>query len=123
MHTHVASVQDFGHYRTWGPGLAYVGMPGLASVAFGIPYNRCRFGKPWELKDDPRGWAAAYAEYLAKRLLVDERFYNAALKLHGKTLLCYCTRKAQNRGVEVACHARILAETVELMFHAGEASE
>lgn len=118
--TNVSSVQYFGHYSTWPSNVRYVGMPGKASRAFGIPDKKAIFGKPWHLLDDPRGWATAYVEYLVKRLASDIEFEGRVRLLHGSMLLCYCTKKQADRGVEVQCHARILAEFVELLYHQGE---
>lgn len=117
MHTEVSSVQVFGQRDRWPEHVAYVGMPCKPSRAFGIPDAEGIFGKPWSMFHAP-DWEIVYSDYMAKRLLVDEAFALAVKSLHGKTLLCYCSRKAEQRGVEVACHARILAEYVELLFHA-----
>lgn len=118
MHTEVSSVQAYGQRATWPEHVVYVGMPGKASRAFGIPDHEAIFGKPWHLVDDPRGWPTAYCEYLANKLNTDALFAQRVTALHGKTLLCYCTRKAEQRKTEVRCHARILAEYVELLAHA-----
>lgn len=116
--TQVGSVQDYGQRATWPAHVVYVGMPGPAARGWGITDDIAGpFGKPWALKNDPRGWAPAYAEYLAARLLADEQFAAQVRALHGKTLLCYCTAKARKRGTEVACHARILREYVEMLTH------
>ena len=114
--TEVSSVQVYGHRSTWPEHVVYVGMPGKAASAFGISREDAGpFGKPWHLLDDARGWAAAYVEYLCKRLNSDETFRAQVKALHGKTLLCWCSRKQEQRGTEVACHARILAEFVEML--------
>ena len=118
MHTTVASVQHVGPRQTWPQDHVYVGMPGKASRAFGIPDAEGIFGKAWSLLEDPRGWAVAYSDVTAKRLVADEAWAAKVKDLHGKTLLCWCTAKEQQRGTEVQCHARILAEYVELLFHA-----
>ena len=118
MHTNVSSVQDYGNRKTWPNDVVYVGMPCNASRAFGIPDEEGLFGKPWALKNDPRGWAAAYSDMMAARLLVDAEFAARVRQLHNFTLLCYCTAKSRREGVELACHARILAEYVELLYHA-----
>lgn len=109
--TTVGSVQD-----GFGPNAVYAGMPCRASRAFGIPDAVCIFGKPWEYAHKPN-WAALYVEYLCKRLTVDAAFAGRVSELHGKRLLCWCTKKARDRDTEVPCHARILTEIVELMFH------
>lgn len=116
MATTVSSVQYFGQRSTWPDNVVYVGMPGPAARGFGISDDEAGpFGKPWEFRYDPRGWAAAYVEYLARRLLFDQRFAEQVKALDGKMLLCYCTRKAEQRGTEVACHARILREYVDML--------
>jgi hypothetical protein len=88
-------------------------MPGKAASAYGIPFGEGVFGKPWGLVNDPRGWPVAYVEYLVSRLAADARFEAQVKGLAGKTLLCWCTKKARDRQTEVACHARILAEFVD----------
>jgi len=117
MHTEVSAVQSVGRFETWGAAFVYVGMAGKASRAFGIPDEVCLFGKAWSLLDDPRGWPAAYSDLMARRLLTEPKFAAQVRSLHGQTLLCWCTAKAQARGVEVKCHARILAEYVEMLEH------
>ena len=105
-----------GHRERWPADAVYVGMPCDASVAFGIPPAEAGvFGKPWRLKDDPRGWPAAYVEHLVRRLLREPSFEALVRALSGKLLLCWCTSKQAKRGVEVPCHARILAEFVDLL--------
>jgi len=114
MHTSVASVQDYGPRDTWPESVVYVGMPGNAARAFGIADDMAGpFGKPWKLLNDPRGWLPAYREYLQNRLENDSEFARAVANLHGKTLLCWCTRKREQRKTFVECHADTLAQTVE----------
>lgn len=114
--TEVGSVQDYGARSSWPPEVIYVGMPGNAARAFGILDHQVGpFGKPWALKNDPRGWAVAYVEYLCARMLAQPEFEAQVKALHGSTLLCWCTKKARDRKTEVACHARILAEFVDML--------
>jgi hypothetical protein len=115
--TSVGSVQEYGQRALWPQHVVYVGMPGPTARGWGIPDAEGSFGKPWAFKEDPRGWAAAYCEYMAKRLITEPEFAQAVKALHSMTLLCYCTRKAANRGHEVPCHARILREYVEMLHH------
>jgi len=119
-HTQVSSVQFFGNWTTWPDTVVYVGMIGPASNAKGIPTGLGQYGKPWAFRDDPRGWPAAYSDYVAGRLLNDAPWADRLKSFHGKTLLCWCTAKQQQRGTEVPCHARILAEYVEMLYHADD---
>ena len=112
MHTIVDSVQHFGQFNSWPDHVIYVGMPGHASRAFGIPDFAGVFGKPWTCLNHPLGWETGYLRYLVGRLANDTNFREAVTALHGKTLLCWCAAKDAPR-----CHAAILAEFVELLFH------
>lgn len=112
----ISSVQTMGRFGSWSDNCVYVGMPGPAARSYGIPDASVGpFGKPWHLKQDPRGWAPAYVEYLCTRLTRDAKFEASVRALHGRTLLCWCTAKAESRGHEVACHARILSEFIEML--------
>jgi len=113
LHTTVSAVQTVGHRETWSADHVYVGMPGNAARAFGILAAEGQFGKPWACMNDPRGWTVAYNEYLVGRLSDDRKFQQAVRALHGRTLLCWCAAKGAER-----CHAVLLAEYVELLFHA-----
>jgi hypothetical protein len=117
MHTEVSSVQFFGAQKFWPEHVVYVGMPGRAQTAFGITMGTYCFGKPWSFLEDPKGWERAYLDYLVDTLRGSTPFREAVRNLHGKTLLCWCASKQKQRGTEVKCHARILAEFVELLYH------
>ena len=113
MHTTVSAVQHFGQFANWPERCVYVGMPGRPSRAFGIPDSIAIFGKPWACLDGPTpDWATNYLRYLVARLDSDPDFYVAVRSLHGKTLLCWCAAKDAPR-----CHAVILAEFAELIWH------
>ena len=106
--TTLSSVQQVGRPDRWTPDMVYIGMPGRAARAFGIPDIAVPgFGKPWACKDDPRGWQIAYREYLWNRLNTDPQFRTAVRALHGKTLLCWCTAKGN------ACHGEILIRAID----------
>lgn len=114
MATRLSSVQSVGHISTWKPDMVYIGMPGQAARAFGITDDQVPgFGKPWACKDDPRGWLPAYREYLFHRLESDLAFREAVKALNGKTLLCWCTAKAERRGTRVVCHGETLMRAIE----------
>ena len=113
MHTTVSAVQFVGQYANWPENVVYVGMPGKPSRAFGIPDSRGFFGKPWACLNSPLGWETAYLRYLVDRMAASHSFQEAVRDLHGKTLLCWCAKKDAPR-----CHAMILAEFAELLFHA-----
>lgn len=113
MTTTVSSVQIYGQRATWPADVVYVGMPCKPAIAFGIPFSEGLFGKPWECRDDPRGWLEAYREYLWDRINSDGDFALAVRALHGKTLLCWCTAKAAKRGTRVVCHAETLVAAIE----------
>lgn len=114
--TTLTSVQTLGSIDKWPAGCIYIGMPGNAARAFGITDNLVGpFGKPWHLLKDPRGWAAAYHEYLVTRMAHEASFERAVKSLYGHTLVCWCTAKQAKRGEEVACHGRILLELVEML--------
>lgn len=114
MKTRLGSVQTMGPRGTWPVDAVYIGMPCKASAAFGI-IGDPGFGKPWACKQDARGWQVAYRSYLYGRLLVDEEFAGRVRALKSKLLLCWCTAKAEKRGVPVACHGEILREAVILL--------
>ena len=117
MHTQVSSVQRYGQFKYWPFAVIYVGMPGNASRAFGIPDRAGIFGKPWECLQSPLGWQTAYVRYLVARMAADPKFELAVKNLHGMTLLCWCEAKPN----ATHCHAHILAEFVELLNgHGGE---
>ena len=110
VHTFLSCVQQVGRPENWPPDTTYVGMPGNAARAFGITDSTVGpFGKPWYLKQDPRGWAPAYVQYLVERMAHDPSFEDAVRSLHGRTLLCWCITK------KAPCHGRILLEFVELL--------
>lgn len=111
-HTNVSSVQFYGQFERWPENAVYVGMPGKAATAFGIPANLGIFGKPWETLNHPEGWQTGYLRYLVGRLSNDSEFEQAVKNLHGKTLLCWCVAKNAP-----ACHAFLLRELVELLAH------
>jgi len=116
MHTKVSSVQFYGQFSTWPADAFYVGMPGKASRAFGIPDAAGMFGKPWECLNSPLGWQTAYLRYLVARLSEPDGLFEFNVRrLHGKTLLCWCAKKDAP-----FCHAMILAEFAELLHHASE---
>jgi hypothetical protein len=112
MHTPVSAVQFFGKFPDWPAHVAYVGMAGNPSRAFGIPDAAGLFGKPWACANSPLGWPRAYLDYLILRLAADQDFQDSVRTLHGKTLLCWCAKKDAPR-----CHAMILAEFAELLYH------
>ncbi len=116
MHTIVSAVQFFGRFETWPTNVVYVGMPGKPSRAFDIPDHRGLFGKPWACLNHPLGWETGYLRYVVDRMAKDHNFQMAVRNLHGKTLLCWCAKKDAPR-----CHAVILAEFAELLYH-GEMS-
>ena len=111
--TTVSSVQHFGRRALWPRQAVYVGMPGSAATAFGIPRNEGLFGKPWDCLRHPLGWQTGYLRYLVDRLSKDPWFEGQVKALHGRTLLCWCSAKGAEH-----CHAQILAEFVELLNHA-----
>ena len=111
MHTGVTAVQFHGAWNTWPSDVVYVGMPGKPSQAFGIP-NPAIFGKPWACLKHPLGWQVGYLRYLVQRLANDAEFEEEVLALHGRRLACWCLAKDASH-----CHAFILAEFVELLFH------
>lgn len=115
MHTRVSAVQFYGQFADWPQNTIYVGMPGNASRAFGIPDEATGFGKPWECLKSPLGWQTAYLRYLVARLASDRIFEEMVRSLHGRTLLCWCAAKPS----ATHCHANILAEFVELLYHGG----
>lgn len=109
-HTSVTSVKLTPDWRVR-PDHVYVGLPGYggASEAEGI------YGKPWSLVRDPRGWRVAYREYLIKRIQTEPEFRAAVMRLHGRTLVCWCKGKA---GVaDPDCHGDMLAAMAEYLFH------
>jgi hypothetical protein len=107
-HTRVSSVMLHRFWRN-DPNAVYIGMPGYAGQTEGP------FGKPWECLRDPRGWRAAYAEYLDKRLENDPAFRARVTTLHGKTLICFC--KGSKRGLDADCHGDYLAKRIEELTH------
>ena len=111
--TTVSAVQFYGQFKDWPLGTTYVGMPGNASRAFGIPDEATGFGKPWECLRSPLGWQTAYLRHLVDRLASNPVFLESVRSLHGRTLLCWCAAKNAP-----FCHAHILAEFVELLNHA-----
>ena len=111
--TTVSAVQLHGRRALWPRQAVYVGMPGKAATAFGIPASEGLFGKPWDCLRAPEGWPTAYLRYLVHRLATDPWFEGQVKALHGRTLLCWCAAKDAPR-----CHAEILAEFVELLNHA-----
>lgn len=115
MHTQVSAVQFYGRYETWPENVVYVGMPGRPSRAFGIPDIAAIFGKPWGCLNHPDGWPTGFMRYLVGRMRIDFVFENAVRNLHGKTLLCWCAKKDAPR-----CHAVILAEFAEMLYHQQE---
>lgn len=118
LHTLVSSVQTAGRPDHWTTNMIYIGMPGKAARAFGITDEAAGpFGKPWALKEDPRGWLIAYREYLWNRLKADTAFREAVRGLHGKTLLCWCTAKRTQRNAWVECHGDTLAKATEWLNH------
>lgn len=112
MHTTVSAVQFFGQRSNWPENAIYVGMPGNPSRAFGIPDTEGQFGKPWACLNHPAGWPTGYLHYLVDRLASDPMFQAQVRALHGRTLLCWCAKKDAPR-----CHAMILAEFAELLYH------
>ena len=113
-HTSISAVQILGRPETWPAEAVYVGMPGKAARAFGIPDQAVGpFGKPWACLNDPRGWAHAYREYLYLRLVRDAAFREAVKALHGKTLVCWCASRPSAQ----TCHAQFLAKAVEWLNH------
>jgi len=115
MHTTVSAVQFFGPADVWPEDAVYVGMPGNPSRAFRIPDAEGRFGKPWACLNHPLGWQTGYLRYVVDRMAKDDYFERAVRNLHGKTLLCWCAKKDAEH-----CHAVILAEFAELLYHAYE---
>lgn len=114
-HTSVSAVQFFGRFETWPKNVVYVGMPGNASRAFGIPDDMAIFGKPWEtLKDPVRSWPEAYKDLLVLRLR-NPQYADVIKALHGRMLLCWCAAKNAEH-----CHAMILAEFIEMLHHEGD---
>lgn len=111
MTTVVGAVQTFGKRKAWPEDAVYVGMPGNASRAFGIPDSEGLFGKPWATLKHPLGWQTGYLRYLVNMLKQDPAFRSDVKALHGKTLLCWCVAKP----TATHCHAFILAEFVELL--------
>jgi hypothetical protein len=86
-------------------------MPGRPADAFGIPQQESIFGKPWNCLDHPLGWQTGYLRYLI-RAMNSPAFEQSVRNLHGKTLLCWCAKKDADY-----CHAMILAEFAELLYH------
>lgn len=111
-HTDVGSVQQYGQRAKWPDNVVYVGMPGKAAQAFGIPFHEGRFGKPWNTLEHPLGWQTGYLRLLVLWLTVDEKFREDVRNLHGKTLVCWCVSKGSTH-----CHAFLLREFVELLWH------
>lgn len=94
----------------------YVGMPCRYTRAHGMEdYTVGSFGKPWACLNDPRGWRAAYKEYLLARVTTDEDFARSVLALHGHALVCFC--KGGKRGSDPDCHADMLASFSERLYH------
>lgn len=126
-HTSVTSIRMLQKtYRTrWNidvlindPGLVYIGMPGRAAFAAGLPDEAIGpFGKPWACLQDPRGWQVAYREYLWNRLKSDPDFALAVRDLHGKTLVCWCKGKRPEHGGDDHCHGDILSKAAEWLYH------
>jgi hypothetical protein len=112
-HTQVSAVQLVGQFDHWPTNVTYVGMPGKASRAFGIPDGLGLFGKPWACLNSPLGWPTAYNQYLVGRLANEPWFEEQVRALHGRTLLCWCVAKPDAE----RCHAFILREFVELLYH------
>lgn len=112
MHTKVSAVQFVGQFDSWPADVTYVGMPGKPSRAFGIPDGIAVHGKPWACLDHPLGWPTGYLRHLVARMARDPEYVEAVRALHGQTLVCWCAKKDAPR-----CHAVILAEFAELLFH------
>lgn len=115
--TKVSAVQFYGQRDTWPAHVVYVGMPGKPSRAFGIPDSEGRFGKPWACVNSPNLWGAAdwqtaYLRYLVQIMEAHPNVMKAVRDLHGKTLACWCAKKDATH-----CHAVILAEFAELLYH------
>ena len=110
--TSVSAVQFHGRFEDWDESMVYVGMPGNASRAFGIPDRVAVHGKPWHCLSHPLGWETGYLRYLVNRLATDPEYAWEVAQLHGHVLLCWCAAKNAPR-----CHAQILAEFVELLCH------
>ena len=108
VHTKVSSVMLEKDWTTR-PECVYIGMPGYAGQTVG-PY-----GKPWACKSDPRGWRAAYKQYLHDRLIADIPFRKSVMRLHGRTLVCFC--KGGKRGLDPDCHGDLLAQAAEFLYH------
>jgi hypothetical protein len=118
VHTKVSAVQFFGQFSRWPDGVVYVGMPGKPSRAFGIPDEVAVFGKPWECVNSPAifggapDWPTAFMRFAIERMTNYPKYEEAVRALHGKTLLCWCAKKGAPR-----CHAAILADLSEMLFH------
>lgn len=118
-HTRVTSVMLAPNWRSMAD-YVYVGMPCAYTARAGMTDEEIGpFGKPWECLRDPRGWRAAYREYLWNRLARDIAFRERVAALHGKTLVCFC--KGSKRGADADCHGDMLAHVAELIAHRGEA--
>ena len=122
-YTTVTSVQLLRNVPEWwkDPNTVYIGMPGKAQRALGIPNEYVGpFGKPWNCEFKPDGSKYPYDEiferyraYLKDRLRTDPAFREAVAGLAGKTLVCWC--KGKRGEMDKKCHGDILAVAAELL--------